>query len=69
MRRYRKNRLFNNYKNCYGYKTEGKDRLEAFRIECKQAVETSKISYLVNLGNKANNPIIPKNHFGKLSTE
>ena len=37
----RKNRLFNNYKK-HGYKTEDKIRLEAFRIECKQAVETSK---------------------------
>ena len=37
----RKNRLFNNYKK-HGYKTEDKIMFEAFRIECKQAVETPK---------------------------
>ena len=53
----RTNRLFNYY-NKNGYKAEDKIRLEAFRIECQQAVETSKLSYLMNLGNKANNPNI-----------
>ena len=51
----RKNRLFNNYKR-HGYKTEDKVRLDAFRIECQQAVETAKLSYLTTLGNKVNNP-------------
>ena len=47
----RKNRLFNNYKR-HGDKV----RLDAFRIECQQAVETAKLSYLTNLANKVNNP-------------
>ena len=49
----RKNRLFNNYKR-HGYISEV--RLDAFRIECQQAVETAKLSYLTNFGNKVNNP-------------
>ena len=54
----RKNRLFNNYKK--GYKKEDKDRLDIFRMECQQSVETSKLNYLKNLGNKVNNPSISK---------
>ena len=50
----RKNRLFKNYKR-HGYKAEDKVRLDAFRIDCQQAVETAKLSYLSNLGNKVNN--------------
>ena len=30
-------------------------RLDTFRIECQQAVETPKLSYLTNLGNKVHN--------------
>ena len=51
----RKNRLFNNYKK-HGYKAEDKLRLETFRNECQQAVETAKLTYLSNLGNKLNDP-------------
>ena len=51
----RKNTLFNNYKR-HGYKEEDKVRLDAFRIEWQQAVETAKSSYLTNLGNKVNSP-------------
>ena len=51
----RKNRRFNNYKK-HGYKAEDKVRLEVFCIECQQAVDASKLSYLMNVGNKANNP-------------
>ena len=47
----RKNRLFKNYKK-HGYKKEDKGRLDIFRMECRQAVETSKLNYLKNLGNK-----------------
>ena len=46
-----KNRLFNKCKR-HGYKAEDKVRLDAFRIECQQAVETAKSSYLTNLSNK-----------------
>ena len=51
----KKNRLFNNYKK-HGYKKEDKDRLDTFRMECQQSVETSKLNYLKNLGNKVNHP-------------
>ena len=51
----RKNRLFKNYKR-HGYKAEDKVRIDGFRIECQQAVETAKLSYLTNLGNKVNSP-------------
>ena len=37
----RKNGLLNNYKR-HGYKAQDKVRLDAFRIECQQAVETAK---------------------------
>ena len=61
----RKNRLFNNYKR-HGYKAEDKVRLDAFRIECQQAVEAAKLSYLTNLGNKVNNPGSLKRHTRRL---
>ena len=61
----RKNRLLNNYKK-HGYKTEDKIRLEALRIECKQTVETSRLSYLRNLGNKADNPNNSQKSFWKI---
>ena len=51
----RNNGLFKNYKN-YGYKVENKVRLDTLRIECRQAVETAKLSYLRNLGNEVNGP-------------
>ena len=51
----RKNRLFKNYKK-HGYKREDMDRLDTFRRECQQAVESAKLSYLKNLGNKVNDP-------------
>ena len=51
----KKNRLFRNYKR-HGYKTVDKVRIDAFRIECQQAVESAKLVYLTNLGNKINDP-------------
>ena len=52
----RKNRLFKNYKS-HGYiKDVDKARLDAFRTECQLAIETAKLSYLRNLGNKLNEP-------------
>ena len=35
---------------------EDKLRLNAIRVECQQAVEMAKLTYLKNLGNKANDP-------------
>ena len=40
----RRNRLFDNYTK-HDYKAEGNDGLEGFRIECQQAVNTSKLSH------------------------
>ena len=51
----RKNRLYKSYKR-HGYKEEDKVRLDTFRIECQQAVERAKSSYLIKLGNKINDP-------------
>ena len=52
----RKNRLFKNYKK----------NIDVFRTECQQAVETSKSSNLLNLGNKANNPNTSQKSFWKI---
>ena len=49
----RKNRLSKNYKK-HRYKNEYKVRLDAFRVECQNAVEAAKLSYLTNMGNKVN---------------
>ena len=51
----RKNRLYKSNKR-HGYNDEDKVRLDNFRIECQQAVENAKLSYLTNLGNKVNDP-------------
>ena len=61
----RKNILFKNYKR-HGYKEEDKFRLDNFRIECQQAVETAKLSYLSNLGNKANDPGTTQKSYWKI---
>ena len=45
----RKNRLYKNYKK-HGYREDDKVRLVQFREECKNAVDKSKQSYLINLG-------------------
>ena len=49
----KKNRLYKSFKK-HGYLAEDKIRLDTFRIECHQAVESAKFSYLTNLGNKVN---------------
>ena len=61
----RKTRLFKNYKR-HGYKAEDKVRLDAFPIECQQAVETAKLSYLTDLGNKVNNPGTSQKSYWKI---
>ena len=61
----RKNRLFKNYKG-HGYKAEDKVRIDGFRIECQQAVETAKLSYLTNLGNKVNSPGTSQKSYWKI---
>ena len=61
----RKNRLFKNYKK-HRYKEEDKIRLEVFRIECQKAVESAKLTYLKNMGNKVNNPDTSQKSYWKI---
>ena len=61
----RKNRLFKNYKK-HRYKEEDKVRLEVFRIECQKAVESAKLTYLKNMGNKVNNPDTSQKYYWKI---
>ena len=50
----RKNRLFKNFKR-HGYQETDKIRIDNFRMECQDAVETAKQPYISNLGNKLTN--------------
>ena len=61
----RKNRLFKNYKR-HRYKEQDKVRLQVFRIECQKAVETAKLSYLTNMGNKVNDPGTSQKYYWKI---
>ena len=61
----KKNRLFSAYKK-HGYRAEDKERLDVFRSECKEAVETAKRNYITNLGNKMNDPSISSKHYWKI---
>ena len=61
----RKNKLFKNYKK-HRYKEQDKVRLEIFRIECQKAVETAKLSYLMNTGNKVNDPGTSQKSYWKI---
>ena len=61
----RKNRLFRNYKK-HGYKEEDKKRIDTFRVECKQAVEIAKLSYLTKLGEKVNDPNTSQKSYWKI---
>ena len=61
----RKNRLFKIYKKHH-YKDEGKVRLDAFRTECQKVVETAKLTYLKNLGNKVNDPSTSQKAYWKI---
>ena len=61
----RKNRFFKKYKR-HGYKLEDKVRLENFRKECQDAVETAKLTYLTNMGKKLNNPNTSQKSYWKI---
>ena len=61
----RKIRLYKSYKR-HGYNDEAKVRLDNFRIECQQAVENAKLSYLTNLGNKVNDPNTSQKTYWKI---
>ena len=49
-----KNRLFKNFKR-HGYQENDKIRLDNFRKECQDAVDTGKLTDILNLGNKLTN--------------
>ena len=61
----KKNRLFKNYKK-HGYKREDRDRLDTFRMECQQAVQSAKLTYLKNLGNKVNDLATSQKSYWKI---
>ena len=46
-----KNRLFKNFKG-HGYQETDKIRVDNFRKECQDVVDTAKQTYILNLGNK-----------------
>ena len=54
----------------HDYKVEDKVRLGTLRIECQQAVETTKLSYLRNLRNlrnKVNDPNTSQKSYWKIT--
>ena len=61
----KKNRLLKNYKK-HGYKVENKVKLDMFRTECQQAVESAKIFYMTNLGNRVNDPNTSQKSYWKI---
>ena len=61
----RKNRLSKNYKRL-GYKPEDKVRLGNFRKECQEAVIVAKLNYLINMGDKFNNPNTSRKSYWKI---
>ena len=61
----RKNRFFKKYRR-HGYKLEDKVRLENFRKECQDAVETAKLTYLTNMRKKLNNPNTSQKSYWKI---
>ena len=61
----KKNRLYKSYKK-HGYKIEDKIRLDSFRLECQEAVESAKSIYFMNLGNKMNNHTISQKSYWKI---
>ena len=61
----RKNRLFKNYKKHH-YNDDDKVGLDAFRTECHEAVETAKLTYLNNIGNKVNDPSTSQKVYWKI---
>ena len=59
----KKNRLFSNYKK-HGYKEEDKLRVDNFRLECQEAIESAKVLYLSKLGSSLNDKnTTPKNYW------
>ena len=61
----KKNRLSYNYQR-HGYKEGDKLRLETFRTECEEAVESAKLSHLANLGSKLSEPGTTSKNYWKI---
>ena len=61
----RRNNLYRNYKK-HRFKAEDKVRLDAFRMECQQAVEFANLSYLKKFGNKVSNPNTSQKTYWKI---
>ena len=55
-------------KKRHGYKNVDKVWLDAFRIECQQAVESVKLVYLTYLGNRINDPNTSQKSYWKIIT-
>ena len=59
----KKDRLYRNYKR-HNFRNEDKIRLDNFRTECNEAIESAKTLYLKNLGNQLHDPATtPKNYW------
>ena len=59
----KKNRLYRNYKR-HGSKDEDKQRIDSFRDECKEAIDSARLLYLNNLGARLNSSdTTPKNYW------
>ena len=61
----RKNRLYKSYER-HGYKDEDKVKLDSFRIECQEAVNNAKLTYLTNMGNKVTEPNTSQKTYWKI---
>ena len=61
----KKKSLFKKYKK-HGYKAGEQVRLNTFRKECHEAVQSAKVAYLENLGNKLNDPNTSQKTYWKI---
>ena len=61
----KKNWFYTSYKKN-GYKVDDKVTLDAFRCECKEAVDLAKKNYISNLGHKLNDPLTPSKSYWKI---
>ena len=61
----RKNRFFKKYKK-HGYKVADKVRLDSFRKECQEAVDSAKKAYITSLGSKLHDPNTSQKSYWKI---
>ena len=62
----KKDRLYRNYKR-HGFRDEDKNRLDNFRKECQEAIESAKLMYFKILVTSQTSPIRHQKMIGKLS--